>query len=93
MKAISWKVTPADGVLLDRIVDRALSIFTDANPMNLTMDITACHANGCQLRLADLLSADDFNFTHDVGGISRGINRDTGKLEGFFVPRFALRQS
>jgi hypothetical protein len=93
MTEINWKTTKEDGTLLVEIVDRAVTFWPKGNRMNLLMDLNACHSNGCPLRLADLLSADDFNFTHDVGGISRGINRDTGKLEGFFVPRFALRQS
>ena len=36
-----------------------------------------------------LLAADDANFAHDVFGIIRHMNRDTGKLGDFFVPRFA----
>ena len=51
------------------------------------MDIE--HAdNDFNLRLEDLLNADDFNFAHDVVGIVNNINRDT-KDFGFFVPRFA----
>jgi hypothetical protein len=53
------------------------------------MDITAVAANGCPLRLRDLLRADDFNFTHDVFGIRRHLNRETGHLENHFVPRYA----
>ena len=53
------------------------------------MDITAAHANGCPLRLSDLLVADDFNFAHDVFGIRRHLDRNTGTLGGHFVPRFA----
>lgn len=54
------------------------------------MDVTACHANGCPLDLEKLLHADAFNFSHDVFGIARYINRNTGKLENCFVPRCAL---
>ena len=36
-----------------------------------------------------LLAADDLNFLHDVGGIRRHVNRQTGKLEDHFTPRFA----
>lgn len=53
------------------------------------MDITATHCNGMPLRLHELLSADDFNFGHDVFGIRRYLNRETGELGGCFVPRFA----
>jgi hypothetical protein len=53
------------------------------------MDITACHLNGCPLRLGELLGADDANFAHDVFGIRRHLNRETGKLEDCFCPRYA----
>jgi hypothetical protein len=41
------------------------------------------------LDLDKLLTADDFNFSHDVFGIARHINRRTGEIEDFFVPRCA----
>ena len=43
------------------------------------------------LRLDDLLNADDFNFAHDIVGIVSNINRSEfpSKDFGFFVPRFA----
>jgi hypothetical protein len=53
------------------------------------MDVTAVHVNGMPLRLRELLGTDDFNFSHDVFGIRRHINRETGQLGGCFVPRFA----
>jgi len=53
------------------------------------MDIDACHSNGCPLKLAEMLAADDSNFAHDVFGIRRHISRTTGKLGGCFLPRFA----
>lgn len=43
-------------------------------------------------KIAELLPADDFNFAHDVAGIRRRINRTTGKLENYFLPRFAQKQ-
>lgn len=60
--------------------------------LDVNMDITATHANGCALRLADLLAADEANFSHDVGGIIEHLDRTTGKLGGCFLPRFAARQ-
>lgn len=56
--------------------------------MDVEMDLSATHAT-CPLRLAELADADDFNFSHDMGGIRRHLNRQTGELEDFFVPRFA----
>lgn len=55
------------------------------------MDIIATHANGNPLDFDKLLAADDFNFAHDVFGICRHLNRETGELEDFFSPRCSLR--
>ena len=57
--------------------------------MDAMMDIEACHSNGCPLRLNELLATDDGNFGHDVFGIRRHLDRETGKLGGCFLPRFS----
>lgn len=95
---VSWDVSREDAALVRRIVTRAAKLSPAWRPsrderLSLTMDIEATHANGCPLRLADLLAADDFNFAHDVWGIQRHINRTTGKLGNCFRPRFAQRRS
>ena len=43
------------------------------------------------LRLEDLLNADDLNFSHDVLGIVNNVNRNTFPATdfGLFVPRYA----
>lgn len=56
--------------------------------LSLEMDLAAVHVH-TPLRLADLLAADDFDFTHDVWGIQRHIDRKTGRLMNHFLPRFA----
>ena len=95
MTDISFSVTAEDGDLIQAIVERAMQLGSPRHPnggsykMTLTMDITACHANGCPLRLQSLLDADDFNFAHDVFGISQHMDRTTGQLDGRFLPRFA----
>ena len=43
------------------------------------------------LRLVDMLNADNFNFVHDFVQIQNDINRQTGEFSGRFVPRFAGR--
>jgi|GEM_PF-649351 len=63
----------------------------DAPPrdqQDVVMDITAVH-HQCPLKLEQLLHTDDFNFIHDVAGIEYHLNRETGKLENCFVPRYA----
>lgn len=57
--------------------------------ITLLMDLEHVHKN-VGLKLDALLAADDANFAHDVCGIQRHINRTTGELEDFFLPRFAM---
>lgn len=60
--------------------------------LSLAMDIESIHKDS-ELRLNDLLHADDLNFTHDIMGIQNNTNRETGRLENFFLPRFAKNQA
>lgn len=94
MSAINWKVSKTDALKIAQIVTRAIEEYCklDMDPpdrLSLQMDITAVHCNGCRLRLDDWLAADTFNFMHDIGGIQRHVDRDTGKLQGWFLPRFS----
>lgn len=90
---ISFHVTPAEKALISALAERARDYDFETNgvqarsQMDWEMDITACHANGCQLDLAKLNHADRFNFSHDVFGIARHLNRDNGALMHCFVPR------
>lgn len=97
--AISFDVSASDRKIISKIVARAQDMLrqnkaaTAESGMSLAMDLTACHANGTPLRLADLLAADDFNFAHDVFGIRRHIDRDdssptAGQMLDCFLPRF-----
>ena len=92
-REVSFQVTDAALRTIFRIADRVFaeseprSYFRDRQPV--AMDLTAVHANDLQLRLDDLLKADSINFWHDVAGIARNLDRETGKLGNFFVPRFA----
>jgi len=87
----SFNISPDDHAKVVAITRRAQTMGVgDPRFMGCLMDITACHANGCPLRLQELLDADDFNFAHDIAGIYQHINRGTGKLEFCFLPRFAM---
>lgn len=58
--------------------------------MTFLMDLES--ADGVfNLRLEELLNADDFNFAHDIVGIVNNINRSEfpSKDFGLFVPRFS----
>lgn len=87
---ISLAVPPADQKKIAAAVVRACSLMADLDPLSLAMDIAAVHANGCSLRLDDMLTGDRYDFLQDVDGIIRHINRETGQLEGFH-PHFAQR--
>lgn len=52
------------------------------------LDIEQAHAI-YKLRLDELLAADDSNFVHDIIGIQKNIDRDTGEMDQDFLPRYA----
>lgn len=85
---VSFDVTKEEAELIHAIALKAARQF-DLDPLNIEMDICATHANGNPLRLGELLHAKGFNFTHDIIGISNHIDRKTGKLKDFFVPRYS----
>ncbi len=86
--------TPDELATVDRILDRAETMARDHGTTigraSLEMDLSATHALK-PLDLDRLLAADDFNFSHDVFGIMRHIDRATGKMGDCFVPRFTRR--
>lgn len=75
--------------IADRGVVMAIEERIDYGRIEIAMDVTAVHANGCPLRLLALLRATDFDFAHDIFGIRRHLNRTTGQLEDGFTPRLA----
>lgn len=86
---VSFEVSKRDSKLISEIVHRARAMGLCEDRLEAEMDITAAHANGCPIDLRKLLASDAATFGHDVGGISRYIDRKTGALTGFFVPRCA----
>ena len=88
---IAWeKATREDHDLAKKIVDRAAEILEGHIDKNTaSMDIIACHVSGCPLKLKELFEADDFNLLHDIRGIQAHIDRNTGKLQRFFSPRYS----
>lgn len=76
-----------------RAVALAVKHGIDYKHMDAVMDIEAAHCNGNPLDLSALLTADDFNFAHDVFGIRRHLDRETGKLMDCFSPRYSARLS
>lgn len=60
--------------------------------MTLLMDLESADLM-FNLRLEDLLNADNFNFAHDVIGIVNNVNRNEFPSKDFslFVPRYASK--
>lgn len=90
---VSFKATSEDSALICKIADRADTITAlsgiTKDSMSLVMDLTATNANGCPMDFAKLLSAPDLDFVHDIAGINAHIDRNTGELKDYFLPRCA----
>lgn len=87
---LSWNASKDEVRLAGLIASRATRLEgQDYEMRDAEMDILATHLNGCPLRLQELLDARDGDFAHDITGIRRFIDRNTGKLRGEFWPRFS----
>lgn len=76
-----------------KIVKRAKNIdgfklMTLDNELSMTMDLQFTHEL-FNLRLEELLNADDFNFAHDIIGIHNNFNRVTLEMDNCFLPRYS----
>lgn len=75
--------------IIQKIIDRAEKMELLAfDRIMLKMDLEFTHEK-FNLRLNDLLDADDFNFSHDIVGIQNHIDRRAKDFTDFFLPRFA----
>ena len=97
MNDINFSLKREEVAIMRRLAERAraLDVQLHAEPRNVMeweMDLVACHANGCPLDLIKLEGFDEANFLHDVFGIARHLNRQSGHLGGCFCPRSALPQ-
>lgn len=97
----NFRLSLEEADIVESIVERAVSIAASAGwtyqRLEARMDIIVCHKYGCRMNLKALMNADDLQFSHDVFGIRRHLNRTTGRLDaihgykGEFVPRFAAK--
>lgn len=83
-----------DFELISQIADRARQRVypmykIDDDKLTVVMDLEHAHMS-CPMDLQKFLDFSPGNFAHDMLGIRRHINRQTGELEGCFVPRCAL---
>lgn len=77
------------------IVGRALGVLRAAgyrkpDRQDVMMDLDAVNSNGCPLDFDKLAGFDDFDFAHDIVGIYKNLDRNTGQLTDHFIPRCAL---
>lgn len=94
------KVSKADMKLIALIAKRGANIIgqdvkSHGKPydtLSAEMDLIATHKNGCPLDLEGLLTAPDYDFGHDLFGINRFLNRETGELKSAFLPRYTKRR-
>jgi hypothetical protein len=104
---LNLRTSAYEGYLILRVAQRAMSLGIHTLSLGIhtrsilpctedeqqwVTDIVLCHNHGCPLMLAELLAASADEFTHDMIGIRSFLNRNTGKLEGIFHPRYALNQ-
>ncbi len=95
---LSFKVTREEATTIGEIARRAvrnleaIEMADRYEQKDIVMDLIVTHANGCPLDFKAMLEGDDSDFMHDILEIRNHINRETGKLDGIFWPRFALRQ-
>ena len=96
MDTVSFDVSPHDWALILQCVARAKRLYLKnsvaLDVLDLNMDLCATHANGCPMDFRKLLDAPDFDFLHDIAGIRRHMNRETGQLENAFLPRCHLQE-
>lgn len=95
---MDWEIkTETERNLISQIAKRGVELYSqnsiEADEIDVMMDLTACHLNGCPLDLEKLSQADDFNLIHDLIGINQNISHKTGKLKNCFLPRSAAKSN
>ena len=68
----------------------AVLVGGDVDVLSRSMDLAVVHAS-TPLDLDAMAEGDVGDVAHDVFGIARHLDRETGRLGGCFVPRFAVR--
>ena len=92
---VDFTQDPEARKLIRKIVMRGLALAELAGAprdrLSMEMDLQAAH--GCNgndpLDLKALSEANDSNLIHDVFGIERHMDRETGRIGGHFYPRYA----
>lgn len=92
----NWHVDRKDRKTIEQIAERAVRALAAQGLRmdceSIRMSLLVCHANGCPLRLMDLLNAHAASLLSDVSRIYKHLDRETGQLMDGFVPRFAAKK-
>lgn len=90
---VNWNAPEGDIRLAGQVANRAVKVWREMGReldyQQISLDLVACHANGCPMDFAAMLAAGESDFVHDIAGIQRHIDRETGQLRDCFLPRFA----
>lgn len=98
MSQINWKTSDEERKIIRKVVDRISRLnkpaeLTNEDKLNVTMTLTACHLNGNPLDFEKMLICDEFTLFHDLVGIEKHLNQETGKIERHFLPRCSKRSA
>ena len=93
-KEVIFNYELRDQFLVDRIINRFMKDKVNSENFDKwDIELSLRASNGVNgnpnLALLRLESFDDFDFFHDMMGIVEHINKKTGELEDFFIPRCA----
>lgn len=88
---VDWNITKQENSLIQKIVARFIALAVlkyeiKQDPATNAMDLIAAH-NDVVMDLGKLLGASDTDLLHDMFGIQKYMDRDTGKLDPCFKPR------
>lgn len=89
---LQFKASKQEVIKIHQVVKRAASFDDTIDFATTQMDLEACHCNGNPLDLNKLLTFDIYNLMHDVYGIRRNLDRQTGELTNCFVPRSSAKE-
>lgn len=87
-----WDVEKNITEKIQKIVEKAQDFRPCLDRLTMIMDLTACHANGCELDLDAMLEADEAELLHDIFGINSNICHETGELLDDFLPRYKKQE-
>ena len=90
---INWEKAKIDDYKKAKVViEKAIKekFFSPSDFQALQMDLVATHISGCPLDFQKMSEGEMGDILHDLVGINKNLDRDSGELLNCFLPRFAL---